>query len=345
MEKDSRIGGKSQHVAQKTLADKSSTGKSRKWNQYKKQSLAVSSAYRTFEGAGTFSKRMEDCRAWLRFLSCPSGHGLLLVAAIFCQCRLCPLCQWRRSLIMFHQIKELAHEHIKHYKSDIPLLLTLTVPNVSAKKLSGRLGLMQKSWDRLMKRNPIKRVCRSWFRALEITYNGTREDYHPHFHVLIMVPGSYFQRNRDLYIDRDEWLRMWQEATGLTEITQVDIRRVKKLRKGTAIESVAAEVAKYVTKPGDYVRELSNGLCEANAKVVEALHGALRRRRLVAFGGKFKEYRKQLKMQDIDDSDMVHISEKEETCYCRIYQSELVPEMYKWRLELREYTKCEMSKH
>ena len=74
MEKDSRIGGKSQHVAQKTLADKSSTGKSRKWNQYKKQSLAVSSAYRTFEGAGTFSKRMEDCGAWLRFLSCPSGH-------------------------------------------------------------------------------------------------------------------------------------------------------------------------------------------------------------------------------------------------------------------------------
>jgi plasmid rolling circle replication initiator protein Rep len=344
MEKDSRISGKNQDVDRKVLTDKSSTGKRRKWNQYKKRSLAVSNAYRTFEGAGTFSKRMEECGAWLRFLVCQAGHGMLLVAAIFCQCRLCPICQWRRSLIMFHQVRELAHEHIKHYKSDIPLLLTLTVPNVSANELSERLELMQKSWNRLMKRRPVKRVCRSWFRALEITYNANREDYHPHFHVLIMVPKNYFDKNYDLYIGRDEWLRMWQEVTGIPEITQVDIRRVKKLRKGTAIESVAAEVAKYATKPGDYVRELPNGLCEANAKVVEALHVVLRRRRLVAFGGKFKEYRKQLKMQDIDESDMVHISEKEEVCHCRICQSELVPEMYKWRLGLMEYTKCEMSK-
>ncbi len=341
MEDTSREDRKSQLDGQKILKDKSSTGKQRKWGQYKKQSLAVSNAYRRFEEAGTFSKRMDDCGAWLRFLACPSGHGMLLVAAIFCQCRLCPLCQWRRSLIMFHQVEASAHEHIKDYRSDIPLLLTLTVPNVSADKLSERLDLMQKSWDRLMKRNPVKRVCRSWFRALEVTYNASRNDYHPHFHALIMVPESYFKRNRDLYIDRDVWLQMWQEVTGLPEITQVDIRRVKKLRKGTAIESVAAEVAKYATKPGDYVRELSNGLCEANAKVVETLHMALRRRRLVAFGGKFKEYRKKLKMQDIEFSDMVHISEQEETCHCRICQSELIPEMYKWRIGLRAYCRQE----
>ena len=203
---------------------------------------------------------------------------------------------------------------------------------------------MQKSWNRLMKRNPVKRICRSWFRALEVTYNSSRSDYHPHFHVLIMVPKDYFDCRRNLYIDRDVWLQMWQELTRLPEITQVDIRRVKKLRKGTAIESVAAEVAKYATKPGDYVRDLPNGLCEANAKVVEALHMALRRRRLVAFGGKFKEYRKKLKMQDIESSDMVHISEQEETCHCRICQSELIPEMYKWRIGLRAYCRQEKQK-
>ncbi len=339
MEDTSKQSGKSQQNAQKVLTDKSSTGKQRKWSQYKKQSLSVAEAYRTFEGAASFSKRMAECGAWLRFLACPSGHGMLLVAAIFCQCRLCSLCQWRRSLIMFHQVKELAHEHIQNFKSDIPLLLTLTVPNVPASELSERIGLMQKSWNRLMKRNPVKRVCRSWFRALEITYNAEREDYHPHFHVLIMVPMNYFNKKYDLYIDRDDWLRMWQAVTGLPEITQVDIRRVKKLRKGTAVESVAAEVAKYATKPGDYVRELPNGLCEANATVVEALHGALRRRRLVAFGGKFKEYRTQLKMQEVDEADMVHISEKEETCQCRICQSELIPEMYQWTIGLRKYIK------
>jgi len=345
MRNNSRQKVRSQDNVRKFLTDKGKTGKKRKWTQYKKQSLAVVDAYRTFEGDGSFSKRMEECGAWLRFLVCPSDHGMLLVAAIFCQCRLCPLCQWRRSLIMFHQVKELAHEHIKNYKSDIPLLLTLTVPNVSVSELSKRLALMRDSWKRLMNRNPVKRVCRSWFRVLEITYNASREDYHPHFHVLLMAPKNYFDRNYDLYIDRDEWLRMWQEVTGIPEITQVDIRRVKKLRKGTAIESVASEVAKYATKPGDYVRDLPNGLCEANAKVVEALHVALRRRRLVAFGGKFKAYRNQLKMQDVEQSDMVHISEKEEVCHCRVCQSVLLPEMYKWRLGLREYTKCETSKH
>ncbi len=139
-------------------------------------------------------------------------------------------------------------------------------------------------------------------------------------------------------------MQMWQEATGLSEITQVDIRRVKKLRKGTAVESVAAEVAKYATKPGDYVRDLPNGLCVANVKVVEALHVALRRRRLVAFGGKFKEYRRQLKMQEVEESDMVHISEKEEVCCCRICQSELISEMCKWQLGLKEYTKCKIAR-
>tara|TARA_B100001996_G_scaffold201784_1_gene154477 strand:+ start:7874 stop:8911 length:1038 start_codon:yes stop_codon:yes gene_type:complete len=345
MEDTSKQSGKNQRNAQKILKDRSSTGRKRKWSGYKKQSLAVSQAYRIFAGAGTFSKRMDECGAWLRFLACSSGHGMLLVAAIFCQCRLCPLCQWRRSLIMFHQVKELAHEHIQHFKSDIPLLLTLTVPNVPAIELSSRIGLMQTAWKKLMLRRPVRRICRSWFRALEITYNAGRDDYHPHFHVLIMVPMNYFNKKYNLYIDRDEWLRIWQEVTRLPDITQVGIRRVKKLRKGTAIESVAAEVAKYATKPGDYVREMSNGLCGANAKVVEALHIALRRRRLVAFGGKFQEYRKQLKMQDVEQSNMVHISEKEEMCYCRICQSELVPEMYKWRLGLREYTKCETAKN
>ena len=342
MEDTNRQSRKSQPNGQKILKDRSSTGKPRRWSRYKKQSLAVSDAYRQFEAAGTFSERMEDCGAWLRFLACPAGHGMLLVSALFCQCRLCPLCQWRRSLIMFHQVKALAHEHIQQYRSDIPLLLTLTVPNVPASKLIDRLKLMQKSWDRLMKRRPVKRVCRSWFRALEITYNASRDDYHPHFHVLIMVPDNYFRKKYDLYIDRDIWLQMWQESTGLSEITQVDIRRVKKLRKGTAIESVSAEVAKYATKPGDYVRELPTGFCEADAQVVEAMHVALRRRRLVAFGGKFKEYRKQMKMQDVESADMVHISEPEETCHCRICQSELIPEMYHWNLGLKTYARQEI---
>ena len=339
MEKGSRNHKKSQASGQEILDDKSSTGKQRDWAKHKKHSLAVSGAYQKFEGSATFSKRMEECGAWLRFLVCKAGHPMVLVAAFFCKCRLCPMCQWRRSLIMFHQVHDLVHEHIKHFKTDVPVLLTLTVPNVQKEELVNRVSLMQKAWNRLMKRNPVKRVCRSWFRALEVTYNEERDDYHPHFHVLMMVPENYFRKQYDLYIDRDAWLRMWQEVTGIPEITQVDIRRVKKLRKSTPIASVAAEVAKYATKPGDYIRALPNGLCEANAKVLEALHIALRRRRLVAFGGEFKIYRKKLQQQEVEEADMVHISEKQKTCHCRICQSELLPKIYMWQIGLKQYVK------
>ena len=342
MEDISKNAGKSQQDEQTTLCDRSNTGKARKWVQYKKHSLAISEAYQKFEGAATFSKRMEECGAWLRFLVCQFGHPMVLVAAYFCKCRLCPMCQWRRSLIMFHQVHDLVHEHVKHFKTDIPVLLTLTVPNVKENELSERITLMQIAWKKLMLRRSVRRICRSWFRGLEVTYSEERDDYHPHFHVLIMVPENYFRKQYDLYIERDEWLRMWQEVTGLSEITQVDIRRVKKLRKGTPIASVAAEVAKYATKPGDYIRELSNGLCEANAKVLEVLHVALRRRRLVAFGGEFKVYRKQLQQQEVEEVDMVHISDKEETCHCRICQSELLPQMYTWQIGLRQYVKTNL---
>lgn len=339
MEDTSKQSEKIQRNGQIILRDESSTGKKRNWSQYKKQSLAISDAYRMFERAATFSERMEGCGAWLRFLVCQFGHPMVLVAAYFCKCRLCPMCQWRRALIMFHQVHALVHEHAKNFKTDVPVFLTLTVPNVNKHLLIERISLLQKAWHNLMKRRPVKRICRSWFRALEITYNVNRDDYHPHFHVLIMVPINYFSKKYDLYIERDEWLRMWQEVTGIPEITQVDVRRVKKLRKGSAIASVAAEVAKYATKPGDYIEDLPNGLCRADEKVIETLHMALRRRRLVAFGGKFKEYRKQLKQQEVEESDMVHISEKQEICHCRICQSELLPEMYTWQIGLRQYVK------
>ena len=346
MEKDSKIGAKSQQVSsnvlQEVLNDKSSTGKTRKWSTYKKQSLAVSDAYRKFEGDATFSKRMDECGGWLRFLGCAKGHGLLLIAAIFCRCRLCPLCQWRRSLIIFHQVKQLACEHIKHYKSDVMLLLTLTVPNVKANQLSERISLMQKAWNKLILRRPVRRVCRSWFRSLEITYNESRDDYHPHFHVLLMVPMNYFAKKYDLYIDRDEWLRMWQEVTGLPEITQVDIRKVKKLKKEDAITTVAAEIAKYATKPSDYVKPTKDGLCDANAEVIEALHLAIRRRRLVAFGGEFKRYKQALKLAEVEEADMVKIDEKEQTCHCRVCESELLPQMYRWQIGLRQYVKTDL---
>ena len=338
---------KRQNIA--ILEDKNSCGKKRDWVKYKKSSLAVSKAYKELgEDHKKLSIRMEECGDYLRFKSCPHKHEKKLIRANFCKARLCPMCQRRRSLIMFHQVLELTHEHHRHYRSDIPIIVTLTVPNVQADMLRLRIDSMYNGWHKLMMRTPVKRIARSWFRSLEVTYNEERDDYHPHFHVLILVPMNYFVRSRGLYIERDRWLEMWQESMEMPEITQVDVRRVKKLSKHSfsntsPLASAVAEVAKYATKPGDYVKQTGGGRFEANAEVIEAYHWALRGRRLSAFGGEFRKYRRELKMKDVEKADMVKIDEDKYTgCKCRVCQSEMMEELYSWNMGLMNYVRREL---
>jgi len=309
----------------------------RDWQKYKLQSLAVSQAYKIFDELKKYAYQIADCGTWLKFIACPKGHEKRLIQASFCRCRLCVTCQWRKSLAMFHQVITLIHAHRERYKSDIPLLLTLTVPNIGEDELAECLNNMQQAFKKLMKRRNVKRAVRSWFRGLEITYNLERQDYHPHYHVLLLVPKNYFDAKYGLYIDRDQWLEMWQEVTDQSEITQVDIRRVKKKSSKKALEAVTAEVAKYATKPSSYVRKLSSGDFEADSKVIKALHMALKSRRLVAFGGLFVKIRKELKLKDIEKTDLVNITDEQQGCQCSVCQSTLVDELYKWHIGARQY--------
>lgn len=320
------------------LEDFSGTGKKRKWNEYKQQSLAVAESYSFFDYLSKYTIKISDCGSWLRFVRCPQGHLKRLIAASFCKCRLCAVCQWRKSLVMFHQTLALAHAHKRKHGSDVPLLLTLTVPNISAEGLPAHLDMMTKAWDKIMKRRNVKAVIRAWFRALEITYNKDRKDYHPHFHILLMVPASYFRKDRNLYINHDEWLTMWQEVTGLPEITQVDIRRVRKRSRHSAIASVSAEIAKYATKPGSYISgDIKNGFVVDDPKVIETLHTSLKNRRLTGFGGEFKKLRNELKQADVESANLVNVSDENKGCTCEVCQSTLIEEMFHWHAGAREY--------
>jgi len=318
------------------LSDVRKSGKPKPWKSYKQQSLAVSDAYGFFQYLEKYAHTIADCGAYLRFKSCSQGHYKKLILAYFCKCRLCVMCQWRKSLVMYHQVFTLIHAHRAKFKLDVPLLLTLTVPNVSGDQLNQCLNEMQKGFQKLMKRRGIKRAARSWFRSLEITYNGQRDDYHPHYHVLLLVPEAYFKRDRGLYLDQSEWLSLWQESMEMPEITQVDVRRVRKRTKGQ-IEGIAAEVAKYATKPSTYVKKQSEGDFKADSAVIETLHCAIKGRRLVAFGGLFVKLRRELKLKDIEESNLINITETPEACTCPICQSTLREELYRWNNQYRDY--------
>ena len=80
------------------------------------------------------------------------------------------------------------------------------------------------------------------FRALEATCPRPGE-FHPHFHVLLVVPGAYLEPHSPLYITQEEWAAMWRKALGADGERIIDIR----------VTENHGEVAKYVTKPGGYL--------------------------------------------------------------------------------------------
>ena len=77
---------------------------------------------------------------------------------------------------------------------------------------------------------------------------------HPHFHAMLLVKSTYF--NRD-YINQAEWTDMWIKAMRLDYYPQVDIRAVKPNPRKTVDENKAKlhgavlETFKYSVKPSD----------------------------------------------------------------------------------------------
>ena len=99
----------------------------------------------------------------------------------------------------------------------------------------------------MFKRKRINVISKGYVRKLEITYNKERDDYNPHFHVLIAVNRSYFTDKR-YYISQKEWLELWQDVTGMPEITQVHVQKISQNNNKELYE-----MAKYSGKDSDYL--------------------------------------------------------------------------------------------
>lgn len=211
-----------------------------------------------------------------------------------CKNRFCPICAWKKArkdaLALSVMMSYLKQEEKKEF-----IFLTLTAPNVPAEELNDEIKHYNQSFQRLMQRKEVRQVVKGYARKLEITYNEERDDYHPHFHVLIAVNKSYFTDTKQ-YISRDRWLELWQQVTKNTLITQVDVRKVRNGR-----DDKVYEIAKYSAKDSDYLQ---------NQKVFEAFYNALKGKRLIVFSGLFKEA-----MTKFKDGDLDGYKEKDMTKY------------------------------
>lgn len=358
------------------LEDVSSSGRARPWRVHKANSVLLADAYKRL---GNVSKaaRVRDCASVLVFYVCPEGHEKRLGSANFCYVRLCPMCSWRRSIVVAYQVQLVAHVAVKRQLLRW-LFLTLTVRNCTGDKLRETIDHMMKSWNRFAGRKAVRRAVVGWFRSLEITRNPLDGTYHPHFHVLLAVPPGYF-KGKD-YIKQAEWVTMWQTALQVDYSPVVDIRTVKDKRnverereilaekgieweevKGELPASAVAEIAKYSVKVEDYIvyrryrykqdgddivlsPDRESGVDEAITDAVVAdLDAAMRGRRFIAYGGLLKEIWQELRrsgrVQEVETEsvDLVHVAEDVETCQCSVCGSAFREELYRWLPDMGNY--------
>ena len=299
------------------LQDFDSQGKERDWKGKKERSLLMAEHHAAVEGLEKKAERMQACGNVLKFKL--TDKRLKLYQAYFCKARLCPMCNWRRSLKIAFQNKKIIAA-VNEREKVRWIFLTLTVRNVEGHELKNTMDQMTQAFNRFTKYARFKKSIRGYFRAMEVTRNWDKESdwygtYHPHFHVLLAVPSDYFGRN---YIKHAEWTDMWQRAMKLTYVPIVHVQRVKpkkevidfveledEVKKTIAEQNAIFEVSKYPVKDTDVIR--GDRVTPENIQTVKDLDKALVYKRLISYGGLLKEIHKELNLDDVEDGNLIHI--------------------------------------
>lgn len=313
-------------------------GKERPWQIHKKSTMELAESYKRLGMNKHY--RVSECGSFLEFKRFVQDNSLKLNRSNFCKVRLCPMCSWRRSLKTFGQVSKVMDYALgqKDYRF---IFLTLTCKNVYGEELSEQLDKLFHSFKKLTERKAVKQAVKGWFRALEVTHNldGTSKDYdtfHPHFHIILAVNKSYFT-DKKYYLSHEKWTSLWKSCLKVDYTPIVDVRAFKTGKKSHVSKSVA-ESAKYAVKSNDFIIRDKDGAIdeEMTDDSVFILDKALANRRLVAFGGEFKEIHKLLNLDDMENGDLINTDNEELR-----EDLDYVIERYKWHIGYRQYYKID----
>lgn len=250
------------------------------------------------------------CGEILKFKKREDG-SLKLEQAWFCKSRLCPMCNWRRSVKHSSQVIKIVDEAVKKYPKGRFLFWTLTTKNVfTGDELKDELARMNMAFNRLMDYKKIQKNMLGYLKATEVTVNSIDGSYNQHLHILVFVRPSYFKGTGDNYISQKELTDFWKRALKIDYIPIVNVKAVKPKanKKEKGVIAVVYETAKYPVKSIDYLTDNH----EENLQRVDDLEIGLKRKRLISFGGIFKEIRKELQLDDVETGDLIKTSSEED---------------------------------
>lgn len=238
-----------------------------------------------------YAKRVHQCAGFLEFADeVDRSTGEVkpkLRRASFCRVRHCPICQWRRSLV--NKARFLSHlpAVLAAHPGSRLLFLTLTIRNCDISELRCSIKAMNKALRRMIQRKTWPAL--GWVKSIEVT-RGQDGSAHPHFHIVLLVPGKYFTGRA--YIKQADWTDAWQQALQVDYQPIVDVRAIQRGQES----QVAPELLKYATKPADMIGDL-DWFLEYSRQT--------RGMRFVESGGVFRDVLK----DDPDEDEMIHTNE------------------------------------
>lgn len=291
------------------LQDRSATGRLRPWAQHKLENMRLLDIFKlAYECDPDLIKRsriddFEKCGDTLLFEVDKNGRKRLK-SANFCRIRLCPTCNWRKSLKLFSQVSEITNEIAKRKKVRY-IFVTLTVKSVKNHRLSDTITALNNGFSYITGKSrtfaaakKFKSCLLGYMKAIEITYNSELNDFHPHIHAIFELDPKYFQRA--YYMTREAWAYVWKDAMKLDYVPQIDVKAI------TDKCGAVAEVAKYPVK-ADTILHIRDRNTAAIALL--ELYRAMFNRRLVTFGGDFRTIARELKLDDIETGDLINIGD------------------------------------
>lgn len=295
-------------VRKQPFQDISKTGKDRQWRERKLKNIELASqleilGYRSFD-------RIYRCAEVLRFVEQSDGTKKLY-QSYFCKNKLCALCNWRRSMKYSYQASKIVEEAMSRNPKGRFLFLTLTIKNMTGQELNKSMTDILRGYNRLMKYKKVDKNLIGFLRATEVTYSKELDSYHPHLHVLLMVKPGYF-RSKDDYLTQEEWTALWRKAMKLDYTPVVDIRAVK-ADKGKGLKGAILETAKYPVKPFDVIDEKTDFTAQEKLQIVDDMLTGLHRKRQIGFGKLFKDIKKELELDDLEDGNLVQTGEDTES--------------------------------
>ena len=106
-----------------------------------------------------------------------------------------------------------------------------------------------------------------------------------------------------------DWTDLWQKAlrSSYKPIVNVEAVRANKSKGKSSLLASAQETAKYQVKSADYMTDDDN----RNQQVIDDLEQALAGTRQIGYGGLLKRIKRQLKLDDADNGDLVNVDGEE----------------------------------